>query len=40
MKIGFKGRESEGRIKLDQGEGREKAHKFKQFEITTTVRKK
>ena len=34
----FKGREREGRIELDQVEGREKACKFKQFEIVTKVR--
>ena len=37
--MGFKGREREGRIELDQVEGREKARKFKQFEIATKVRK-
>ena len=33
-----KGLKWEGRIELDQVEGREKAHKFKQFEIATKVR--
>ena len=33
LKMGFKGRETEGRIELDQVEGREKVRKFKKFEI-------
>ena len=37
--MGFKGREREGRIELDQLEGREKARKFKQVEIETKVLK-
>ena len=39
VKMGFKGSEREGRIELDQVEGREKVCKFKQFEIPTKVRK-
>ena len=39
VKIGFKGREREGRIELVQVEGREKAREFKQFEIVTKVHK-
>ena len=35
----FKGREREGRIELDQVEGRGKARKIKQFEIETKVLK-
>ena len=37
--MGFKEREREGSIEFDQVEGRKKACKFKQFEITTKVRK-
>ena len=37
--MGFKGREREGRIELDQVEGRGKARKFKHFEMATKVRK-
>ena len=33
--MGFKGREREGRIELEQVMGREKARKFKHFEIAT-----
>ena len=35
----FKGREWEGRIELDQVEGREKMCKLQHFEIATKVRK-
>ena len=37
--MGFKGRQREGRIELDQVEGREKVRKFKQFVIATKGRK-
>ena len=37
--MGFKGREREGRIELDQVKGREKVRKYQQFEIATKVRK-
>ena len=37
--MGFKEREREGRIELDQVEGRGKASKFQQFEIATKVSK-
>ena len=37
--MGFKGREREEMIEVDQVEGREKAGKFKQFEIATKVLK-
>ena len=37
--MGFKGRQREGRIELDQVKGRGKARKFKLFEIAKKVRK-